>query len=136
MRAGSDGIDPIDPSGGMELSVVKQKYGHKMAIKGNVDQTELLMYGPADAVVESVKKCIRDAGQGGGYVCSSSNSIHSGVAPELYKVMIDAIHYYGQYPLDPDVLRLRKRAWRKPTQAQSFKQDFRIRKPCFVLRKR
>ncbi len=102
--AGSDGIDPIDPSGGMELSVVKQKYGHKMAIKGNVDQTELLMYGPAEAVVESVKKCIRDAGQGGGYVCSSSNSIHSGVAPDLYKVMIDAIHYYGQYPLDADVL--------------------------------
>lgn len=102
--AGSDGIDPIDPSGGMELSVVKQKYGHKMAIKGNIDQTELLMYGPAEAVVESVKKAIRDAGPGGGYVCSSSNSIHSGVAPDLYKVMIDAIHYYGQYPLDAGVL--------------------------------
>lgn len=102
--AGSDGIDPIDPSGGMELAVVKQKYGSRMAIKGNIDQTELLMYGPASAVVEAVKKAIRDAGEGGGYVCSSSNSIHSGVAPELYEVMIEAIHYYGQYPLDPAVL--------------------------------
>jgi uroporphyrinogen decarboxylase len=102
--AGSDGIDPIDPSGGMELGVVKQKYGHKMAIKGNVDQTELLMYGPAEAVVEAVKKCIRDAGPGGGYVLSSSNSIHSGVAPDLYKIMIDAVHHYGHYPLDMDVL--------------------------------
>jgi 5-methyltetrahydrofolate--homocysteine methyltransferase len=102
--AGSDGIDPIDPSGGMELSVVKQRVGDKMAIKGNIDQTELLMYGPAEAVVEAVKKAIRDAGEGGGYVCSSSNSIHSGVAPDLYKIMVDAIHYYGQYPLDPAVL--------------------------------
>lgn len=104
VAAGSDGIDPIDPLGGMELSVVKAKYGDRVAIKGNVDQTELLMYGPAENVVESVKACIRDAGVGGGYVCSSSNSIHSGVAPDLYKVMVDAIHYYGRYPLDMDLL--------------------------------
>lgn len=104
VAAGSDGIDPIDPLGDMELSVVKAKYGNQVAIKGNVDQTELLTYGPPEQVVEAVKTCIRDAGNGGGYVYSSSNSIHSGVDPELYKVMVDAIHYYGQYPLDMDVL--------------------------------
>ena len=104
VAAGSDGIDPIDPSGGMELKVVKAKYGDKVAIKGNVDQTELLMYGPPVAVVEEVKACIRDAGIGGGYVCSSSNSIHSGVDPELYRIMVDTIHHYGRYPLDGDML--------------------------------
>jgi len=104
VAAGSDGIDPIDPSGGMELKVVKAKYGDRVAIKGNVDQTELLMYGPPEAVVESVKSCIVDAGVGGGYVCSSSNSIHSGVDPELYKIMVDSIHHYGQYPLDMELL--------------------------------
>jgi len=103
--AGSDGIDPIDPLGGMELKVVKAKYGKRVAIKGNVDQTELLMYGPPEKVVEAVKTCIRDAGEGGGYVCSSSNSIHSGVDPELYTVMVDAIHYYGRYPLDTELLQ-------------------------------
>ena len=104
VAAGSDGIDPIDPSGGMELKVVKAKYGDRVAIKGNVDQTELLMYGPPEAVVESVKSCIVDAGVGGGYVCSSSNSIHSGVDPELYKIMVDSIHHYGRYPLDMELL--------------------------------
>ncbi len=104
VAAGSDGIDPIDPMGGMQLSVVKATYGAHTAIKGNVDQTELLMYGPPAAVVEAVKTCIRDAGVGGGYVCSSSNSIHSGVDPELYKVMIAAIHHYGRYPLEADLL--------------------------------
>lgn len=105
--AGSDGIDPIDPidpMGGMELQVVKTRYGDRVAIKGNVDQTELLMYGPPEAAVESVTSCIRDAGEGGGYVCSSSNSIHSGVDTELYRVMIEAIHHYGRYPLDHDLL--------------------------------
>lgn len=104
VAAGSDGIDPIDPSGGMELRVVKAKYGDRVAIKGNVDQTELLMYGPPEKVVEEVKACIRDAGVGGGYVCSSSNSIHSGVDPELYKVMVDTVHHYGRYPLDLELL--------------------------------
>ena len=104
VAAGSDGIDPIDPSGGMELNVVKARYGHQVAIKGNVDQTELLMYGPPEKVVEEVKACIRAAGVGGGYVCSSSNSIHSGVDPALYKVMVDTIRHYGRYPLDMELL--------------------------------
>jgi uroporphyrinogen decarboxylase len=102
--AGTDGIDPIDPLGGMELSVVKARYGERVAIKGNVDQLELLAHGPAEAVVARVKACIREAGVGGGYVCSSSNSIHSGVDPELYRVMVEAIHRYGRYPLDMDLL--------------------------------
>jgi len=104
MDAGSDGIDPIDPMGGMKLSVVKEKYGSRAAIKGNVDQLELLTYGPPQKVVDAIKSCIRDAGVGGGYVCSSSNSIHSGVEPELYCVMVEAIHTYGRYPLDMDLL--------------------------------
>ncbi len=104
IAAGSDGIDPIDPMGGMELIVVKARFGDRVAIKGNVDQVELLSKGPPESVVERVKACIRDAGVGGGYVCSSSNSIHSGVDPELYRVMVEAIHEYGRYPLDMDRL--------------------------------
>ena len=98
--AGTDGIDPIDPMGGMALDHVKQKYGGRVAIKGNVDQVELLTKGTPEAVVERVKACIREAGAGGGYVCSSSNSIHSGVNPHLYRTMVEAIRRYGVYPLD------------------------------------
>lgn len=104
VASGTDGIDPIDPMGGMELSVVKAKYGDRVAIKGNVDQTDVLINGPAPRVVSAVKRCIRDGAPGGGYVCSSSNSIHEGVDPELYRVMVEAIHTYGQYPLDMDML--------------------------------
>jgi uroporphyrinogen decarboxylase len=104
IAAGTDGIDPIDPMGGMQLSVVKEKYGDQVAIKGNVDQTELLSAGPSDQVVAAVKACLFGAGKGGGYVCSSSNSIHSGVDPELYRIMIEAIHTYGHYPLDMDMI--------------------------------
>ncbi len=97
--AGTDGIDPIDPMGGMDLATVKQRYGSRVAIKGNVDQVELLTGGTPEAVAASVQSCIAAAGRGGGYVCSSSNSIHSGVRPDLYRAMVEAIHTYGRYPL-------------------------------------
>jgi uroporphyrinogen decarboxylase len=104
IAAGIDGIDPIDPLGGMCLATVKEKYGKRVAIKGNIDCANLLVNGTEGEVVEAVKDCIRTAGPGGGYVCSSSNSIHNGVSPKLYQAMVNAIHEYGAYPLDMDRL--------------------------------
>ena len=108
--AGIDGIDPIDPIAGMDLAVIKHEWGSQIAIKGNIDCAELLTNGVEADVVEAVKDCIRTAGPGGGFACSSSNSIHSGVKPELYSTMVNAIREYGIYPLDMDKLApLRKK---------------------------
>ena len=52
--------------------------------------------------VASAKEAIRKAGRGGGYICTSSNSIHSGVKPENYAAMVAAIREFGEYPLDLD----------------------------------
>jgi uroporphyrinogen decarboxylase len=104
ISSGIDGIDPIDPLGGMSLETVKKEYGDRVAIKGNVNCVTTLVSGTSQQVIDEVKKCIRIAGPGGGYVCSSSNSIHSGINPELYRTMVNAIHKYGTYPLDMDVL--------------------------------
>jgi uroporphyrinogen decarboxylase len=102
--AGIDGIDPIDPLAKMDLKTVKEGWGDKVAIKGNVDCAYLLMEGTPEDVVEAVKSCIRIAGPGGGYACSSSNSIHSGIRPELYLPMLEAIREYGTYPLNMEKL--------------------------------
>jgi len=101
VAAGIDGIDPVDPIAGMDLATFKERWGEKVAIKGNVDCARLLVSGTAEEVAEAVEHCIRVAGPGGGYVCSSSNSIHSGVRPELYRAMLDAIRRFGTYPLSP-----------------------------------
>ncbi|MCP4165820.1 MAG: hypothetical protein GY759_07985 [Chloroflexi bacterium] len=101
---GIDGIDPIDPLAKMDLATVKEGWGDKVAIKGNVDCAYLMVSGSEQEVVESVKNCIRIAGPGGGYACSSSNSIHSGVKPNLYIAMLDSVREYGVYPLDEDRL--------------------------------
>ena len=97
---GIDCIDPIDPLSGMDLALVKQKYGDRVCIKGNVDCTETLVYGTEQDVEKAVKVCLRQAAHGGGYILSSSNMIHSGVKPENYIAMIKALRKYGHYPVE------------------------------------
>jgi len=99
LEAGIDAINPIDPVAGMDLGEAKQKYGDRVCLMGNVDCGELLSRGSKEEVRAAVKDCIRKAGKGGGYVCMSSNSIHSAVNPENYVEMVKAIHEYGKYPI-------------------------------------
>lgn len=97
--SGITALDPIDPQAGMDLGEIKKKYGHRVALKGNVDCGYILCDATPDEVVEATKQALREGGPGGGYILSSSNSIHSAVNPENYKVMMDALKTYGTYPL-------------------------------------
>jgi len=96
---GYDAIHPIDPVAGMDLGEAKARYGDKVCLMGNVDCAHLLTWGSTDEVREAVKKCIRQAGKGGGYICTTSNTVHGAVKPENYVAMVEAIREYGQYPL-------------------------------------
>jgi len=40
---------------------------------------------------------VADAGEGGGYIVSSSNSIHSSCRPENFAAMVRAVHEVGAY---------------------------------------
>ena len=95
--SGIDCLDPIDPLGGMDLEEVKAKYGHRVAVKGNVDCAKLLTFGTPDEVIEATKVALRKGMPGGGFVLSSSNSIHSAVKPENYAAMLQAWREYGRY---------------------------------------
>lgn len=97
--SGADALNPIEPAVGMDLATAKRLVGDRMAIMGNVDCGQLLPSGTPDQVREAVRQCIRDAAPGGGYILSSSNSIHSGVKPANWKAMIEAGREFGEYPL-------------------------------------
>ena len=99
LDTGIHGINPIDPSAGMDLGKTKEKYGHRVCLMGNVDCGYTLTWGTPEEVREEVKRCIRQAARGGGFICMSSNTIHSAVKPENYVEMVKAIHEYGKYPI-------------------------------------
>lgn len=101
---GIDALDPLEPIANMDIAEIKEKYGHRIALAGNIDCTGLLTRGTEEEVVEAVKETIAKAGVGGGYILASSNSIHPGVNPKNYKTMVEAAREYGQYPLDPKMI--------------------------------
>jgi len=95
--AGIDCLDPIDPQGGMDLAEVKAKYGDRVALKGNVDCAHLLSFGTEEEVQKATKLALKQGMPGGGFILSSSNSIHSAVKPENYAVMVQTVKDYGSY---------------------------------------
>ncbi|MBC8458015.1 MAG: uroporphyrinogen decarboxylase family protein [Deltaproteobacteria bacterium] len=100
VSTGIDAIDPLEPIAEMDIGEVKELYGSRIAVAGNVDCGELLSRSTPEEVVEAVKETIAKASPGGGHILASSNSIHPAVKPENYKAMLEAAKRYGQYPLD------------------------------------
>lgn len=92
-----DAINPIEPVAGMDLSTVKRLVGDRVCLVGNIDCGRLLPHGTPEEVEQAVAQAIRDAGEGGGYIVSSSNSIHSSVNPANFAVMIEAARRHGVY---------------------------------------
>ncbi len=95
--SGIDCLDPIDPQAGMDLGEVKAKYGDRVALKGNVDCAQLMTFGTPDEVVEATKETLRKGMPNGGFILSSSNSIHSAVKPENYVAMLKTLRECGRY---------------------------------------
>jgi len=95
--SGIDCLDPIDPQAGMDLAEVKAKYGDRVALKGNVDCAQLMTFGTPAEVVEATTEALRIGMPGGGYILSSSNSIHSAVKPENYVAMLETWRKFGRY---------------------------------------
>ena len=97
LSLGPSGLHPLEP-GPMDLAEVKQKFGDKVCLIGNVS-VDRLSRGTPEEIDEIVKECIKAAAKGGGYMVSSSNSVPRYAKAENVKAMADAIQKYGRYPL-------------------------------------
>jgi uroporphyrinogen decarboxylase len=93
--AGIHCLDPIDPHGNLDMKEIKDKYGDRICLKGNIDCTGCLVSGTPEDVTEEVRLCIEKGGKNG-LILSSSNTIHAGVKPENYRAMLNALRCYGQ----------------------------------------
>ncbi len=95
--SGFDCLDPIDPIAGMDLQQMKIDHGDNICLKGNVDCSATLSFKTEKETVEETRDCLNKAMPGGGYILSSSNSIHSAVKPENYLAMLDTLKKFGRY---------------------------------------
>ena len=90
---GVNALHPIEPKA-MEIAEVKQRYGDRLCLVGNVD-VDLLSRGTPDQIKEVVRKNIEAVGYNGGYCVGSGNSIPEYVKMENYLAMLDATREFG-----------------------------------------
>ncbi|MEM1524794.1 MAG: uroporphyrinogen decarboxylase family protein [Nitrososphaerales archaeon] len=94
-----DGIHSIEPPAGMNICEVKEKYGDKLVLIGNIDTSHTLPRGTKEEVIEEVKRVIKCAAPGGGYILSSSNTWVADAKLENCLAMVEAARKYGKYPI-------------------------------------
>ena len=100
LESGIDGWHAIEPNAGNDIFYFKKKYGDKITLAGNVDCSTTLVTGTYEDVYNETLAKIKGCGPGGGYILSSSNSIHNGVPGQNYLAMIEAWRKYGKYPIN------------------------------------
>ena len=84
-----DGIHAIEPSAGMDIYELKKKYGSRITLLGNLDCSDLLSKGNDQEIKEEIYKLKKFLAPRGGYIFSSSNSIHSGIPFNNFRFMVD-----------------------------------------------
>ena len=99
VEAGVDLIQPLEPDAGMDIAEVAQRWGEKICLVGNIDVAHLLPFGTRQEVAETVKKAIRAAAPGGGYMLGSGHMINDACKPENFLAQIKAGKKFGKYPL-------------------------------------
>jgi len=100
MNTGIDALHPIDPAAGLDMGTAKAEIGDRVCLMGNVNCIDVLPDGTEEEIRKATKECIQKGGKGGGLICTSSNSIHSGVPGKNYAAFVKAIYDFGTYPLE------------------------------------
>jgi hypothetical protein len=94
---GFDAIHAIEPSAGMDIYELKKKYGNMITLIGNLDCSGLLVNGSEKQIKEEIFKLKKFIASGGGFIFSSSNSIHSGIPFDKFNIMIDTFKEVRNY---------------------------------------
>ncbi len=95
---GMNCINPIEPPS-MDIEKVKEQYGHRVALWGNIDLIHTLPYGTVEEVEQEVKERIKKIGKGGGFILGTANSITDFCKVENILAMSKAVKKYGKYPI-------------------------------------
>ena len=97
--AGLNGIQALEPAAGVDLAHLKETLGDHLSFMGGIDSSGILNFGTPGDIEEEVKRCIKAAGNGGGYIAGPSHSILN-VPWENVIALRDAMLKHRKYPLN------------------------------------
>jgi len=97
--SGISGLECLDPPplGNVELADAKERVGHKVFIKGNIDPVNILLYGSQKAIREDAEYRTGVGKPGGGYILSTACSIAPHTKKENIQILYEVAEEKGYY---------------------------------------
>jgi uroporphyrinogen decarboxylase len=94
-----DVINPLEvpPMGDCDLREIKARYGHRLALMGNLHTTDVMLRGTPEKVREASMAAIDAAAAGGGFVLSTGDQCGRDTPDDNIRAMVATARDYGRY---------------------------------------
>jgi uroporphyrinogen decarboxylase len=94
-----DVMEPVEepPGGNIDIEMIKKRFGHKLAFKGNINTFDFMMNATPEQVEEKCKRLIDIAGVDGGFVLSTGDQCGRDTPHANLFKMVEVAKTYGKY---------------------------------------
>ncbi len=94
-----DCIDPLEPPpmGDCDLAELKRRFGARIALKGNLHTTRVMLHMKPEGVGKEALKCLDAAMEGGGYILSTGDQCGRDTPPANIERLLHVCEKYGVY---------------------------------------
>lgn len=94
---GFDGLHSLQPSAGMDIAKIKEEYGEKLCLMGNIDLDYIMTFASEEEVEKDVKRVLDIATLNSGFILSTCNILIDAIPVENAKKMYQVA---GQYKVN------------------------------------
>lgn len=102
---GFQGLHPIQRTAGLSMRRMRERFGRRLCLIGNVDSSHTLVHGSAERIVYETLETIRDGGLAGGLILASDSDIRNEMPHENVELMFRTALRFGRYPIDTALLQ-------------------------------
>lgn len=95
LEAGFVALNPLETKAGLDVRILKPKYGDRLVLFGGIDVRELAK--DLEAIEAEVKAKLEAGMPGGGYIWHSDHSVPNDVSFENYEFAMEMLGKYGRY---------------------------------------
>ena len=94
-----DCIDPLEvpPMGDCVLSEIKKQFGERLALKGNLPTTDVMLLMDEKGVEKEAIKCLNEGMVGGGFILSTGDQCGRNTPDENIFKLVEVCEKYGTY---------------------------------------
>jgi len=97
IEVGIDAYNPLEAKAGMDVIVLRRRFGHRIAFCGNMDV--VVWAGGDRELLRRTALTKLNAAKGGGYIFQSDHSVPSNVSGADYEYVVKLVRERGRYPL-------------------------------------